>query len=64
MKISDFVFRAILYPWLVLICTLGAIMMFSSGEIPVIFTGAMLVVGLAIAAIVSGIVGLLEKTLS
>lgn len=64
MKISDFVFRAILYPWLVLTCTLGAITMFSSGDAPVIFIGAMLVVGLAIAAIVSGIVGILEKTLS
>ncbi len=64
MKISDFVFRAIFYPWLVLTFTLGAIGIVSSGSVPMFFVGAMLVVGLVIAAVVSGIVGLLEKTLS
>ena len=64
MKVSDFVFKAVLYPWIVLTCTLGAIMMSSSGEIPVAFMGVMLIVGLAIAAKVSGVIGFLEKALS
>ena len=64
MKVADFVFKAVLYPWIVLTCTLGAIGRYSSGETPVIFMGAMLLVGLAIAAIVSGIVKVLENTLS
>ena len=64
MKVSDFVFKAILYPWLVLTCLLGAITMFSYGEMPVAFMGVMSVVGLVIAAVVSGVIGFLEKALS
>ena len=64
MKLSDFTFRAVLYPWPVLTCTLGAIMMYSSGHAPVIFMGVMLIAGMAIAAIIGLIVGMLEKALS
>jgi len=64
MKVADFVFKAVLYPWIVLTCTLGAIGRYSSGETPVIFMGAMLLVGLALAAMIALVIGLLEKILS
>jgi hypothetical protein len=63
-KVADFVFKAILYPWIALVGILYALVFLNTGELPITLMSILAVAGLAVAYVAKVSIGLLESWLS